>query len=121
MNLKRFLAVLLALVMLFALAGCVEQEVEPTETTTPLMEQYTKIYQDACAALEQAAQALRPVCHNVCYAANAQANRDAVELLGNCKYLLLAERIGASDVSKMLSLLNTANRLGITVLGFITI
>ncbi len=54
MNLKRFLAVLLALVMLFALAGCVEQEAEPTETTTPLMEQYTKIYQDACAALEAA-------------------------------------------------------------------
>ena len=51
---KRFLAVLLALAMLFAMAGCVEQEAEPTETTTPLMEQYTKIYQDACAALNAA-------------------------------------------------------------------
>ena len=51
---KRFLAVLLALAMLFAMAGCVEQEAEPTETTTPLMEQYTKIYQDACAALDSA-------------------------------------------------------------------
>lgn len=76
---------------------------------------------DACAALEQAVQALQPVCGNIRCAANAQANRDAVGLLGNCKYLLLAERIGASDVTKMLSLLNTANRLGITVLGFITI
>lgn len=76
---------------------------------------------DACAALEQAAQDLRPVCDNICCAANAQANRDALELLRRCKNLLLAERIGASDVTKMLSLLNTANRLGITVVGFITI
>ena len=76
---------------------------------------------DACAALEQAAQTLQPVCINIRYAANAQANRDAVEILGNCKYLLLAERIGASDVPKMQALLSAANRLGVTVLGFITI
>lgn len=76
---------------------------------------------DACTALEQAAQALCPVCDNIRYAANAQANRDAVELLGSCKYLLLAERIGVSDVPKMLALVSAANRLGVTVLGFITI
>jgi len=76
---------------------------------------------DACTALEQAVQALQPVCGNIRYAANAQANRDAVELLGSCKHLLLAERIGASDVPKMQALLSAANRLGVTVLGFITI
>ena len=76
---------------------------------------------DANTAVEKAVQVLNPVCGEIRYAVDAQSNSNAVEILGNCKYLLIAERVGVSDVSKMLSLLNTANRLGVVVLGFVTI
>ena len=50
---KRFLAMLLALVMLFALIGCTQEEAPP-ETTQPGAEQFKQLYLDAAAKLEAA-------------------------------------------------------------------
>ena len=53
--------------------------------------------------------------------ADAERNAETVKALQECKCVVLAERVGVSEVPKMHSLLEQAKRMEATVVGFVTI
>lgn len=53
--------------------------------------------------------------------ADAERNAETVKALQKCKCVVLAERVDASELPKMQSLLEQINRMEATVVGFVTI
>ena len=72
-------------------------------------------------AFPSAVNALSPIYSNVHSIQNAEKNPDTITILQNCKYVVLAERAGVSKVTNVSALLEMAKRMGVTVVGFITI
>ena len=55
------------------------------------------------------------------FAAKAEQNPEAIAALRECEYVVLAERLGASNRNAMLSVLRQAEQLGGKLVGFITL
>lgn len=76
--------------------------------------------EDAAEALEKVTQAVS-FCGKVSCVDNAEKNPETIALLRSCKTAVLAERISVSEMTEVLSLLELANRMGVKVVGFVTI
>lgn len=72
----------------------------------------------ALASVEKAAAA---VSGNVSGLPDAERNPRTAEVLSGCRCVILAERVGVSDVPRMQSLLALAERMDAKVVGFVTI
>jgi hypothetical protein len=75
---------------------------------------------DTAEALEKVSQAVS-FCGKVSCVGNAEKNPETIALLRNCKTAVLAERISASEMPEVLALLELASRMGVKVLGFVTV
>lgn len=79
---------------------------------------HTKDADDALAAVSSAAAT---VCGKVLLAKNAEKNPETIALFQSCKQVVLAERVGVSEVPEMLVVLETAKRMGVQIVGFVTV
>lgn len=62
-----------------------------------------------------------PLCKKVYAVSNAEKNPEMIMALGSCKYMILAERVGKSELVEMQSLIDMAKRKGVEVIGFVAI
>lgn len=73
------------------------------------------------AGIQLVLKAMQEQGHTVIFANNAEENPKAVAAVRECKYVIPAERLGASNRNAMLHVLEQAKQLDAQVLGFITI
>lgn len=66
-------------------------------------------------------KAVGKVAGKVICVADAERNAETIKALQECKCVMLAERVGVSEIPKMQSLLEQAKRMEATVVGFVTI
>lgn len=76
---------------------------------------------DTDDALGAVSAAAATVCSKVFSAKDAEKNPEAIALFASCKYAVLAERVGVSEVPEMLVVLETAKRMDVQVVGFVTV
>lgn len=73
---------------------------------------------DAMLVLETAAQ---EACGKTYTVYEAEKNPQTPGTLARCKTVVLAERINASQVPRILTMIKTAERMGVQVVGFVTL
>lgn len=62
-----------------------------------------------------------PLCKKVYAVSNAEKNPAMISALGSCKYMVLAERVGKSELEEIQAVIEMAKRKGVEVIGFVAI
>ncbi|MBQ4100843.1 MAG: hypothetical protein IJC83_04785, partial [Oscillospiraceae bacterium] len=78
----------------------------------------TKGIDEDIAVVSKSASSL---CKKVYAISNAEKNPEMIVALTTCKYMILAERVGKSELTEMQAVIEMAKRKGVEVIGFISL
>ncbi len=99
-------------------AASIDAELEDKEQVAIISTLNLKGLSESLKSVEEAAA---NVCKQVYTVCAAESNADLIRVLSECKYVVLAERLGKSGAPEMLAVIDIAKRMGAKVIGFVTV